>query len=369
LNRLLFSIKQANFEGYNDITLIISIDKTNCLEVLAIAEKFIWEHGSKKVILHKEHMGLRKHVISCGDLTEKYGAVIVLEDDLYVSPAFYDYAVQAMRFYSDCYKVGGISLYGYDFNEYARLGFHPIDDGYDNYFIQSPSSWGQLWTQRQWRGFRKWYNANAQLGVNAEDRIPDNVIKWPESSWKKYFIKYMMLEGKYFVYPRTSLTTNFGDIGVHHKGQSTFQVPLLLTSKEYNFSDLKSSLSVYDNHYEIEAYCIKSLNPNIKNFDFECDFYGTKSLEKVEKRYLLSVRDCANAIRSYALDLLPQELNVTCDVRGNFFHLGGIHQFTGISQAKRFARIVRLHKDLGTKQYVGLLVEKLLRRVVQRPAV
>lgn len=32
-------------------------------------------------------------------MTEKYGAVMILEDDLFVSPDFYNYAMQALERY------------------------------------------------------------------------------------------------------------------------------------------------------------------------------------------------------------------------------------------------------------------------------
>jgi len=41
------------------------------------------------------------------------------------------------------------------------------------------------------------------------------VNAWPPSSWLKSFSKYLAAENKYFVYPRISLTSNYGDTGIH----------------------------------------------------------------------------------------------------------------------------------------------------------
>jgi hypothetical protein len=211
LARLLHSIAQADYTGYDDISLIISIDNSPVTEVSEIANNFIWKYGSKKVIKHEKNIGLKANIFFCGDLTEKYKSVIVLEDDLFVSSAFYDYTCQAIKFYNNSDKVTGISLYSYDFNEYAKMRFIPLHDGFDNYFLQSATSWGQAWTWRQWKNFKNWYECNSSVSEN--DPLPENVINWKENSWKKHYIKYMVINKKYFVIPRISLTTNFAELG------------------------------------------------------------------------------------------------------------------------------------------------------------
>ena len=68
------------------------------------------KYGEKIVLCHPERLGLRRHIISCGDLTEKYGAVMILEDDLYVSPDFYNYAMRALDKYGEHPQIAGIAL-------------------------------------------------------------------------------------------------------------------------------------------------------------------------------------------------------------------------------------------------------------------
>ena len=150
LNRLLGSLKRANYAGAKDVTLIISIDKSNNDNVYAVASDFEWPHGEKKIIRHEQNIGLRKHIISCGDLSDVYGSVIIFEDDMYVGPGFYSFARQALEKYINDPKIAGISLYSYTHNEFARAPFMPVADGFDAYFMQVPSSYGQIWTQKQW---------------------------------------------------------------------------------------------------------------------------------------------------------------------------------------------------------------------------
>jgi hypothetical protein len=366
LNRLFKSIDQANYEGFNNIPLVISIDQGGPNDVLQVSNNFQWNRGSKRIIQHKNNLGLRNHIISCGDLVNEYGAVIVLEDDLFVSPAFYDYAVQAMRYFDMDESISGISLYSYDFNEYANMRFFPIEDGYDNYFIQSPSSCGQLWTKKQWHGFKTWYEDNNEQGVSLEDPIPNAVARWPENSWKKYFIKYMVLERKYFVYPKTSLSTNLGDIGTHTiKVCDSTQVSLSIGKRKINFISQDMSLSIYDCHYEIEPRCLIRLNPRLKEVDFVCDLYGTRDIKKTNSSHLISIRESNRPIEAYALNLLPQELNIVYEQAGNFFHLAKVNSFKEINPHKRIQQIKRLGKDIGLREYGKIFSLGLLERFLE----
>ena len=91
LKRLLNSLESADYSGFSDITLVISIDKSDSTEVIETAEAFSWEQGEKRVITHPERLGLKKHILGLGDLTAEFGSIIMLEDDLFVSPLLYHY--------------------------------------------------------------------------------------------------------------------------------------------------------------------------------------------------------------------------------------------------------------------------------------
>lgn len=356
LARILKTISAARYDGMVDVPLVISVDKSEHTDVLAVAKAFEWSHGSKRIIEHHENLGLKKHVISCGDLTEEYEAIILLEDDLLVSPEYYQYAVQALNFYDDQPEVSGISLYSYDFNEYAESRFTPLEDGFDNYFIQTACSWGQAWTASQWNAFKAWYK-NCLSFEEGSDRLPQKLLEWSERSWKKFFIKYMICTNKYFVYPRVSLSTNSGESGTNHRGSLNYQVPLQLGHRDYCFSQLERSLSRYDGHYELEAQCLQQLNPALKDMDFECDLYGTKVIENVKSTHLLSIKECTDAITSYDLSLVPQELNIAFGLPGSYFSLGKAADFSYISQRKQIAQLKCLHKNLGWSRYRKILLQ------------
>lgn len=153
--RLFDSLTKATYPN-QPIHFIISIDNDNNqnLNIKEEADNFKWNYGPKEVIYHSHNLGLRDHFNFCGGLTQKYGSVIFLEDDLYVSPQFYNYALQALGFYKDESIIAGISLYSYKRIEQKTnpWPFDAIDDGFDNYFLQQ-ASWGQIWTWKMWKPY------------------------------------------------------------------------------------------------------------------------------------------------------------------------------------------------------------------------
>jgi hypothetical protein len=316
LLRILSSICNANY-GKDSVRLVISIDKaSNNNDVIDIANEFKWDFGEKIVNVQETNLGLKKHIIQCGDLTEKYGNIILLEDDLFVSKEFYNYSKDALNYYSDNNQIAGISLYSHRFNETAGLPFQPITDGYDNFFMQLPSSWGQLWTEKQWKQFKEWYIRNSENNTRINSNLPNNIKHWPDSSWKKYFTLYMIEENKFFVYPFTSYTTNFGDIGKHYwKTNTTLQVPINNVGKKHCFSNLEETDSIYD------AYCE---NINLFKYlilespdDILVDLYGSKK-EYKNKRYIITTKILNyKIIKSYSMSLKPLEENIIRDISGD----------------------------------------------------
>jgi hypothetical protein len=320
LQRLLQSLLFAR--GISDARLIISIDnqEPHNQDVKALAESFDWPYGEKEVRYQKEHLGLKKHILQCGDLSQEFGSVIVLEDDLFVSPYFYSYAIAAQKYYDEDKQIAGISLYNQPRQEAEELPFTPIADESDVYFLQLPSSLGQLWTEGQWRQFRKWFDKDPDL---SKIPIPHYIFRWPETSWKKYFAAYLMDSEKYFVYPRISLTTNFFDAGTHmsdassHSGQS----PLRLFNSEPRFLELKESNCVYDMSLELHSDLVNKLAVEKIYYEFELDLYGSKEIDKIKAPYVITSRPCNNPIKGFRRALKPHEVNVILNLAGEELYL------------------------------------------------
>lgn len=345
LKRILRSVENADYSGYVNINLIISIDGGGGDEILMIANQFQWLHGQKRIIKFENNIGLRKHIIACGELTSEYGNVIILEDDCFVSRNFYDYASQALEFYNNDPKIAGISLYAYQINENALLPFVPLSDGYASYFMQVPSSWGQVWTNQQWIKFKAFWSND--IKITGDDQLPENVKKWSESSWKKYYYKYMVDKDLYFVYPAISLLTNFGDMGTHYDYEVPyFQVPLETRSHSLNYSfvDFQGSFNKYDAYFEMLPACLNHFGVQIK--DKTCvDIFGTKQLELFDCNYVYSIRACTQPIKSFAVVMFPLIQNLVHEIEGDTIHFGEKKYFSAYCEEgkKRIIQNMQLH--------------------------
>ncbi|HXH18619.1 MAG TPA: hypothetical protein VNJ07_06005 [Chitinophagales bacterium] len=313
LRRLLENLEKAIYPD-TPVPLVISIDKSENESVHKTALDFHWSHGEKSIIRHERHLGLKQHILSCGDLTQHYGSIILFEDDIYASGYFYDYAVQALRFYAGDARIAGISLYGYDIAENGFGPFAAIDDGYDVYFMQVASSWGQAWTKAQWQSFRKWLEENPE--VKREEFLPAYLSNWTEYSWKKHFVRYLHASNKFFVFPHRSFTTNFDDPGATASRKGLFQVPIAEGGNGYKFSELDDSKSVYDANFEMRADCLKKWCPFLNPFDFTVDLYGTVPLADCTTPHLLTVKEAKDEIFAFSMEMFPPLLNVINNLRG-----------------------------------------------------
>ncbi|MBX2935124.1 MAG: glycosyltransferase [Ferruginibacter sp.] len=329
LSRLLSSLHAADYSGFANIPLIISIDYSGDDKCEAIARQFEWKHGHKNIIAHTQNLGLKKHILQCGDMALQHDGVIVLEDDLFVSPAFYHYAHQAYRFYKEDETIAGIGLYNYPFNEIAFCPFEPIADGYDNYFMQVPCSWGQLWTKAQWQKFSQYLQVDTKP---TNKLLPAAVQSWPSaSSWKKLFYQYLIEHNLYFVYPRKSLTTNYGDIGQHHPMEMmVWQTPLLINTMPFRFSTLETAIAVFDAYFELSAKVFNRIT-NAK-LDICIDLYGSKPLVEINNAFLLSSKKCNAPLKKYGFNLYPYINNALLGLdnntlNSNYFSLGPTASF------------------------------------------
>lgn len=315
LKRVLGSLEKANYLG-EKVTLIISVDKSNTKEVEDYAQQYVWKNGNKIVYTYPERLGLRNHIISCGNLLKDFDAMAILEDDTLVSPLFYSYLKQSVQFYENQNEIAGISLYNHQWQIDSDRPFNAANNRYDNYYLQYAQSWGQIWMKKQWFDFINWYNNNKETSF-LETTLPGNLQKWPESSWLKYHIKYCIETNKYFVYPYVSLSTNFTDVGQHNLIKSTkYQVLLNFdTVKDYKFVRLEDKNAViYDAFFE-RVGLEKELNLPPKSLTV--NLYGKKKTY-LERQFLLTTKIYDyNIVKTFGLDLKPHEMNILFNIQGN----------------------------------------------------
>lgn len=311
IQRNLESLIRAYYPSGENVHLYISIDKSDSDIVASYADSFVWPNGEKTVIRHQENLGLRKHILSCGNLLEHYDALIVLEDDVVVSPDFYNYSMQCVEKYAEDDNIAGISLYSFRVNPFCRIPFIPMPVDSDIYLVQMAQSWGQVWMKNQWFEFKKWYECN-QHDFQLQDNLPQSICLWPKSSWLKYHDKYCVEQRKFFVYPYIARSTCFSDAGVHIKESNTIhQVPIV-----YNKCDsLRLSPSVcYDIFMERIGLAEKF---GIDENDLCVDYYGLKQ-NRDSRRYLLTRRRLPyKCLRQFGLQLRPYEWNIILGIKGS----------------------------------------------------
>ena len=358
LERLLRSLRKMRVPEAADVRLVISVDDS-VPDTMEVALRYEWPFGSKELIGRDTRLGLRAHVLACGDLTTEYGTILMLEDDLYASPDAYRFARTAAAFYRSNEHVAGVSLYAYRLDEFLRMAFRPLDDGFDTYFMRMASSWGQVWTPRQWEHFRTWRHPTTSTA-----RLPQNAAKWdPERSWKRSFLEYMIDTDRYFVFPRTSLTSNCGDAGEHFRASTTnFITPLTIGPREWRLAPWTSRAIRYDAWFEPSPSTLSLWWPKFAE-NATIDFRGLKLPDQVSTPQLLSIRECAAPAVSFPIVLQPEAMNLGLPGEGSFFHLGPTAAFGKVSGRKRRRMIETLNGEIDPSTATGILADRLAKRL------
>lgn len=313
LTRLLNSLNEAYYE-IDNVPLVISIDASGNEEVYNCARYFEWKHGEKYVNIESNRLGLKKHISQCAGMSRFFKGVIILEDDLFVSPDFYHYSNCCLDYYGDDEKTAGIALFSAENNGFVGIPFQPVQSGYDVYACQAVCSWGEIWNWRMWNSFSEWMKKWNE-DYTAID-MPSEIKGWTRA-WSKYYYAYMISTGRFFIYPYHALTTNFNDAGGEHGGgdASIVQVSLLQGRYDYRFAPLEELVKydVYTHNMDIEKWL------GIEQ-QLTVDFYGQRGAYNT--RYVLAPFKLPfNIIKGYALSMRPWELNVKYNIEGSDFFL------------------------------------------------
>jgi hypothetical protein len=365
LARLLKSLARASYEGFDSIPLVISIDGGGVPEVTSVARQFEWQFGEKNLHTHDVNLGLKQHVLSAGDRILDYDGIIMLEEDLMVSPFFYQYGNRALAAYQNQEKIAGVSLYSYHYLDVNGFFFRPLVAHGDPFLVKFPSSCGQAWTTGQWQAFRSWLSSGREDDcADLDAKSLSNVASWPASSWKKSFARYLIDSNNYIVYPGNSLTTNMGDAGHHwHHNTLLFQVPLQFAPVTYDFVDFSRAIS-YDQFFELESRSLEILGYSGElAAGVEFDLYGQKPIGVLRKKMIVSSKRPKTSLRPFGLELLPQELNIIYEVEGDTFHFGESGDFDYVSSVPRIDLMKHQVAAIGGRDLLKLLSRKLLARL------
>lgn len=313
LKRLLGTLENAYY-GDEHPTLIISIDKSNTDVVESFADEYSWPHGEKIVRKHEANMGLRNHMMSLGEWFDKFDTLVVLEDDIVVSPNFYTYTRQASDKYIGNMKIAGISLYSFGMNYQSRMPFTPQKNEYDVYFMKCAMSWGEVWMKPQWEEFYQWYLSHQDFPL--VPHLPECICGW-KKSWLKYHTRFCIEEDRYFIHPYTAVSTNYGDAGTHNNGakSSLFQVVLQDGKKQqYLLPENPGEAIRYDGFFENESLYDKL---QLSESEVCLDICGMKHNRQNRRYWLTTEIKDFKIVRSFALSCRPIEMNVIKDISGS----------------------------------------------------
>ena len=372
--RLLESIGRAKYE-YDDITLIISIDQSDLSdEVALVAESFQWKYGNKIIRRFPQRQGLKKHIIACGDLTESYNALIILEDDLVVAEDFYTFCCNAHDYYSNNDCICGIALYSFQRIPFTNFRFHPKQNNYDTYLGQMVVTWGESWTQKQWSRFKQWFLSHEEKLPGENLLIPDEISGWSRS-WGKYFASYIAENNLFYVYPFSSRTTCFSEIGEHNFAFQTSisQVPLMngVPVNGYKFAAIDNAVR-YDSFYEL-ILPEKTKVGSISGKDISFDLNGMKRFSR-GKKYIISCQKLKlDVIDTFGLAMRPVEDNIFYNVKGQYFKLYRLNNpdFAFKKQKKKayrysqsYDRLRYEHNDLTWRVLLQYLVHEITNVII-----
>jgi hypothetical protein len=327
LLRLLSSISHSNIPKDHNIDCVFAVDycsdSTIRQQIKSTIDGFNWKIGIKVAQYHQSRVGLKNNIYFCGSLTSKYSAVIVLEDDLIVSPAFLSYAIACISFFRDEINIGQFSLYSYEYDELSNSRFMPLYIGSDVYFMQWASSRGMIWTRKQWKLFQDWYE-NPNRPKFTDIRMPDEAKSWPQSSWKKEFLGYLVDTNRYCAYPYFSYSSCYGDQGENctPSDYPTTQVPLSFNVyPNHFFVEFSRTWVCYDSYFQPTPEYVCKLNPDFSQFEFSVDLNGNKPICSLETPFVLTCRCVRMSVLSFGRNVLPAELNVTVNSNEHFYFL------------------------------------------------
>lgn len=332
LKRLSESLVAANYDT-NDIPLVYSIDASGNQEVYDFVQMVNWPYGKKYVSIQEERLGLRKHIYYCGDFTNYFKAVIILEDDIFVAPDFYRYTTAAVNKYYNEDRVAGIALFADQTNGYAKgIPNYRFKDGSDGYMLQEVCTSGECFTDKMWIGFKKWLENNMEADP-VTYCMPDSIKRWIHA-WSKYYNMYLLDNDYYYLVPYLSVTTNCGEAGVHSVEDLNYlHADMLWGRKEkYCFNDFDQCIKydIFGSYLGLGKYL------NIPEDQLVVDLYGNKPIP-TNKNYLLCPFQLPyKIVSSFGLTLEPMEKNVIHHIPGNDLFLYDLRQKNGNKVSRKY---------------------------------
>lgn len=194
-------------------------NESDAENVLKVREYLKTVNGFKSInfINSHENKGLAKSVIDgVSKIIDKYGKVIVLEDDLVTSKYFLKYMNEALDLYQNNMNIWSISGYTPNID---------IPESYEEevYLIKRGASWGwatwkDRWDMNDWEikdyfEFKKNKKMKKEFNLAGDDMSPmlDDQMEGRINSWAIRWVYNQFKNNMWTVYPTKSLVKNIGN--------------------------------------------------------------------------------------------------------------------------------------------------------------
>lgn len=180
--------------------------------------------GFKNIIIieREKNFGLAENIIDgVTEIINKHEKVIVLEDDLLLSPHFLEYMNTALELYEKDDQVACITAFNFPLK-------YPQDFEDDTFFIKGADCWTWATWKRAWQKFEKdGTKLLAQIqarklqkefdidGSYPYTKMLQDQIKGKNNSWAIRWYASAFLENMLCLYPSNSLVENIGYDGTH----------------------------------------------------------------------------------------------------------------------------------------------------------
>lgn len=244
--RTIDALRQNKLANDTELTIFSDAPKSEAqADAVREVRKYVREvEGFKSVTIVKRetNLGLARSIIDgVTTIVNKYGRIIVLEDDMVTSPYFLTYMNEALEKYADDERVASIHGYVYPVEQ-------PLPEAF---FLHGADCWGWATWSRGWDCF----NSDGQFLLDELKRrkldrafdfnrtylfskMLEGQIKGENDSWAVRWHASVFLADKLTLYPGRSLVHNIGnDNSGTHCGVTDY-MDVHLSSTPINLNNL-----------------------------------------------------------------------------------------------------------------------------------
>lgn len=256
LERLLRSLAAADYSD-DHVDLDIWVDRRAGApldaRVLAAAAAIEWPFGAKTIHARRAAGGLYQQWIYTWNIRDQTDEVaVILEDDLEVAPAFYQWLKQARAAYATDPEVGAFTLQRSTLRPRPgrMMGKLALARDVHVFKYRLLGTWGFAPQRDVWLEFRAWFERMREKGEKpyVDDLITTRWYKEQERDgfaphmWSQWWIRFVDEKGYFTVTPHlpdgSTLSANWREGGMHYsKTKPSRDFPVYGGAAEFTFPE------------------------------------------------------------------------------------------------------------------------------------